>query len=143
MIRSVRTALVVTAVSLALGALVPSVASARIVRFQTPSRNIGCGYVPRSSLGPAVLRCDIRSGLNPEPRRRCELDWVGVIVGSKGKGRANCAGDTIYQRNARVLRYGTSWRGGGFTCTSRRVGLTCRNARRHGFFLALADWRVF
>jgi hypothetical protein len=138
----VRSLLLIVLVSLAC-VTVPAVASAKIIRFQTPTRNIGCGYIPKSSLGPAVLRCDILSGLNPEPRTRCTLDWVGMTLGRKGKGRAHCAGDTIYSRGATVLRYGRTWRAGGFTCTSRRIGLRCRNARRHGFFLARADWRTF
>jgi hypothetical protein len=36
----------------------------------------------------------------------------------------------------RVLRYGTTWRRDGFTCRSRIVGLRCRNASVHGFFLS-------
>jgi hypothetical protein len=40
--------------------------------FRTPTKNIACGYV--TGLGaPASLRCDIRSGLRPEPKRACEL----------------------------------------------------------------------
>lgn len=112
-------------------------------RFQTPSRNIGCGYLPRSPAGPAVLRCDIRAGLRPEPRRNCMLDWTGVVVDATGKGRPTCAGDTIYSRTAPVLAYGRIWRRDGFTCISRRVGLVCSNAHGHGFFLARGRWRVF
>jgi hypothetical protein len=35
--------------------------------FRTPSRNIACLYAFQ------MLRCDILSGLRPEPRGRCEL----------------------------------------------------------------------
>jgi hypothetical protein len=118
-------------------------AQLRIARFQLPSRNIGCGYVPRSSSTAAYLRCDILSGLQPAPRRRCMLDWTGLALSSRGRGQANCAGDTIYSRSAPVLQYGRSWRRGPFTCTSRRTGVTCRSAAGHGFFLARGRWRVY
>jgi hypothetical protein len=43
-----------------------------------------------------------------------------------------------------VLPYGATVRSRtGMTCTSRRVGLTCRNARGHGFFLSRRSQRIF
>ena len=109
------------------------------VTFQMPSKNIGCGYL--SGLGPAVLRCDIRSGLKPEPRSRCELDWTGISMGG-GAARPTCAGDTVFTPGARVLAYGTVWKRGGFTCLSSRIGLSCANRVGHGFFLAKERWQV-
>jgi hypothetical protein len=45
---------------------------------------------------------------------------------------------------ARVLRYGTSWSGGGLRCDSAVSGLTCRSSvSGHGFFLSRQHWRVF
>jgi hypothetical protein len=32
---------------------------------------------------------------------------------------------------------------GGFRCTSAAVGLTCKNASAHGFFLSRERWRIF
>ena len=43
--------------------------------FRPPSGNIACGYYR------PTLRCDVLSGLVPEPRGACELDWTGVSVG--------------------------------------------------------------
>jgi hypothetical protein len=120
-----------------------SAARLGIARFQMPSRNIGCGYASASSGVGAYLRCDVLSGLNPKPRRNCMLDWTGLSLSASGRGRPNCAGDTIYSRSAPVLRYGRTWKRGPFTCTSRRTGVTCRNSRGHGFFLARDRWRVF
>jgi hypothetical protein len=117
----------------------PAGSGAVFIQFQLPSKNIGCAY----STGPTVLRCDIRSGLNPEPRRRCELDWTGLVLTPKGRGQPECAGDTALLPTARVLRYGQTWRRGGLNCTSRVTGLTCRNGVGHGFFLSRASWRVF
>jgi hypothetical protein len=36
------------------------------------------------------------------------------------------------------LRYGAKWSRGGFTCTSKQIGLRCRNRGGHGFFLSRA-----
>jgi hypothetical protein len=107
--------------------------------FRMPSGNIGCAFVARG----ASLRCDILSGLRPEPRGRCELDWTGLNVAATGRARPTCAGDTAVDRRAPVLRYGRSWRRGGVTCLSRTIGLRCRNRAGHGFFLSRERWRLF
>ena len=108
--------------------------------FQTPSRNIACAYEPKSAFGPALLRCDIRSQLHPVPTGRCEFDWGAMDLGLTGKGRAGCISDTIARQDAPVLGYGKTWRHGGFVCTSRANGLTCRRGA-HGFFLSRESWR--
>ena len=121
------------AVALALGASQP------FETFRLPSGNIGCTYERAS----ATLRCDILSGLRPEPRRRCELDWTGITLTAAGGARPQCAGDTAFDRRAGVLRYGSSWRRGAITCRSARDGLRCANRRGHGFFLSRQRWRVY
>lgn len=113
------------------------------VRFQTPSRNIGCLYSAGLDRRPAYLRCDILSGLKPEPRRACQLDWTGYTLLVRGAARATCAGDTVYDRKARTLGYGKTWKQDGFACTSRRSGLRCTNAAGRGFILARARSRTF
>lgn len=40
-----------------------------------------------------------------------------------------------YIEPVRILRFGKTWRSGVYACTSRRTGLTCTNARRHGWWL--------
>jgi hypothetical protein len=107
--------------------------------FQTPSRNIGCAY----DSSPAFLRCDIRSGLKPTPKRRCDLDWTGLELKPTGRAYPSCAGDTALLPSARVLAYGKTWRRGGFVCVSRRTGLRCANRSGHGFTLARQRWRIF
>ncbi len=108
--------------------------------FQTPSRNIGCIYLPASGTDRAYLRCDIGGGLHPPPPRpkSCDLDWgYGyAIVGAYGRARPFCAGDTARDPRAPVLQYGRTWRGGPFTCVSRSVGLRCTSRSGHGFFLS-------
>ena len=104
-------------------------------RFQTPSMNIGCLYSAATNQ-PSYLRCDILSGLKPAPTRRCELDWTGFTMSPNRRAAATCAGDTVYDRTARMFVYAFTWRRGGFTCTVRRVGLRCNNTTGHGFFLS-------
>jgi hypothetical protein len=126
--------LVAAAVTVA-GAHAAAQPSAR-VQFRLPSGNIGCaGSVAARGL-PSYLRCDILSGLRPEPKRPCPLDWTGFSLMPTGAARATCAGDTAYDRRAPVLRYGTTWRQGGFVCRSRRPGLRCTNRSGRGFVLA-------
>ncbi len=107
------------------------------VSFRMPSGNIACGY--STDFGPVTLRCDILSGLRPEPRRRCELDWTGLSMG-RGSATPTCAGDTVYDRKAPVLRYGSVWKRGPFTCLSLLIGLSCVNSTGHGFFLSKQRW---
>jgi hypothetical protein len=66
-----------------------------------------------------------------------------VSMGRRSRARAICISDTVYSNRAPFLRYGRTWRKGGFTCVSRRTGLTCRNLRRHGFFVSRSSWRVY
>ena len=107
--------------------------------FRTPSGNILCLYATSGS----TLRCDILSGLRPEPRGRCELDWTGLSLRPTGAARPVCAGDVAASPRSRVLRYGQTWRRAGIACTSRMTGLRCANGSRRGFFLSRAAWRVF
>jgi hypothetical protein len=121
-------------------------ASARdvFVVFKTPSGNIGCVYSRFSGESP-YLRCDIRSGLVPQPPRpkNCDLDWAyGYEMDVTGRAHTFCAGDTALDPRARVLAYGKTWRRGGFTCSSRTTGLTCRNLSGHGFLLSRARSRT-
>ncbi len=110
--------------------------------FRTPSGNIAC--LDESSFGGGVrLRCDILSGLRPEPRKPCEGDWVGLSLPARRLGGPICVGDTVYDPRAPVLAYGRTWRRGAFMCTSARAGLTCRNRGAHGFLLARERWRLF
>lgn len=115
--------------------------SLKVVNFRMPSKNIHCQY---RSTAPAGLRCDIFSKLRPPPSGRCtEGVWSAVTMTRTGKARPICISDTVYTPKAPVLAYGRTWKVGGFTCTSKQTGLTCRNLRGHGFFLSRQSWRVF
>jgi hypothetical protein len=123
-----------------LAATGPAAASpgAVVTLFRTPTGTIGCVY--SSGLGPpASLRCDIRSRLRPLPPKPpgCQLDWGDSYeVRRTGRAIVVCHGDTAIDEHSRVIRYGSSWTRGGFSCRSRRTGLRCVNASRHWFFLS-------
>jgi hypothetical protein len=114
-------------------------AQALVSQFRTPSSNIGCVFSSDPGrIGP-FLRCDILSGLKPKPARPrgCTVDWTfGFQMRWKGGATTVCAGDTAVDRRAKVLRYGSKWSRGGFTCTSRKTGVRCRNRSGHGFVLS-------
>jgi hypothetical protein len=121
--------------ALLLALVFPASALAASVFFQTPSHNIGCAY----STSPANLRCDIRSGLRPRPPRpgNCDLDWGDSYgLGPTGRATIICHGDTAIDPRSRILRYGSTWQRGAFTCRSKTTGLRCRNRSGHGFFMS-------
>ena len=105
--------------------------------FQMPSKNIGC------ATSEGVLVCDILSGLKPEPKQKCELDWTGMEMERLGPSQPRCAGDTAYVESAPVLQYGSTWSRDGVTCVSQESGLQCRNQENHGFLLARNAWTQF
>jgi hypothetical protein len=144
MLRTFGALVVVAVAASAVGAQAAPQPSVRVM-FRTPSGNIGCAgsVAPRSTGLPSVLRCDILSGLRPRPRVPCELDWTGYSFHGRGRASPTCAGDTVYDARAPVLRYGKTWKQGPFTCVSRRTGLRCTNASAHGFVLARARSRRF
>ena len=109
--------------------------------LQTPSRGIGCIF----NESPQLLRCDVRTELRPKPARpsACDLDWgYGLQMTLHSRAATFCAGDSALGQGP-PLAYGARLRFGGFTCTSRRTGLTCANAAHHGFVLSRERWRRF
>jgi hypothetical protein len=124
--------------------IAPSLASAALKQFVTPSRNIGC-------IGDArEVRCDIKqtSATGPKRPKSCDLEWGDAFrLSPTGRARGVCHGDTALPapgQNPRVLAYGTTIRlGQKMRCTSRRTGLTCRSNAGHGFTLSRAVIRLF
>lgn len=115
----------------------PSVAALSSDSFIMPSGNIACLF------SSSALRCDILSGLNPEPTTACELDWTGLYLEKAGGAGPQCAGDTVLSNSAATLAYGRTWRRSGIECLSVETGLRCANQNRHGFTLARAGYKVF
>jgi len=103
-------------------------AQAIVTQFRTPSSNIGCVFSADPRLGGTYLRCDILSGLKPKLKRTCRLDLTGFQMGPRGRATVVCAGDTAVNTHARArATTGSKWSRGGFTCTSKKAGLRCRN----------------
>ncbi len=126
------------AIGLALAA--PSASSGVAIHFSTPSRNIGC-------IGDATfIRCDIgvtRVKAPPKPRT-CQYDGGNYFrLGQRGRARRICVSDSALG-SRRILPYGQTQRlGRRISCTSRTIGLTCRNRDGHGFFLSRDRIRLF
>ena len=137
-------AVLVTSVALGAGGAVKNGS------FKTPSGNIVCGYSIPPDTRDTAVGCGIASGLKPAPRNTCkDLDYSGKRMSVRQSGKAVvdlCAGDPgpfLLTKTAPVLGYGSSWRGGGITCASRRTGVTCRNRSGHGFFMSRAHSYTF
>jgi Family of unknown function (DUF6636) len=146
-----RLRLVLAALACCLAAAAPATAAKTpIPGVRTPSLNISCLYVP----GPVPgLHCDVRSAsyrsaLQQRCTTRAGLDWHGFELGRTTKGAVTCSGGILYSPDTQrpvyhTLAYGKTWRHAGFTCSSARTGLTCRNAHGHGAFISRASWRVW
>jgi hypothetical protein len=104
--------------------------------FRSPTGGIGC------VLGGGTLRCDVVGGIVPLPPmpRSCPFDWgQGFWMNAHGRAAPVCAGDTALNRDAPVVRYGTTWRHGAFACASSADGMRCKNADGHGFMIARGE----
>jgi hypothetical protein len=115
--------------------------AAEIIYFQVPSGNIHCG------VSQSYLDCEIGTSTAklPAKPKDCNLDWGNRFgMSSTGKAQRSCHGDTI-GRNPKnqVLEYGKTWRGEGFTCTSKSTGLTCKNKDGHGWTLSKSKQQFF
>jgi hypothetical protein len=116
----------------------PALGASGAETFRMPSGNIYCAY-EHYSFAPIDLRCEIRTGVKPLPAKpaSCTADWgAGYSIRQIGLAHVLCISDTISNPNAKVLAYGSTWHGGGFTCSSSTKGLRCMNPRGHGFFLS-------
>ena len=112
----------------------PAAAPAKDPRtFQSPSRNIAC------ALEQTRLRCDMRQlGNRAAPRPDdCEFDYGRAFAINRwgARGERLCVSDAVGGPGTPVVRYGETWRRGGFQCRIRRRGVRCTNQLRHGFFL--------
>lgn len=108
--------------------------------FTTPSENIGCKYFEES------IRCDILSGLRPDPGRKfpdiCPLDWTGVYINPGIDAGPNCAGDSVMDPDDPTLEYGQTWSRGDLTCDSESSRLRCVDTAGNGFTLARRGWTL-
>jgi hypothetical protein len=113
--------------------------------FRSPTGNIHCQFFAMD--GDETIRCDLRQVSNrslPRPRD-CDLEWGQAfeISGRATRGTPLCYGDTVQDERLPVLPYGQRWQRSGLACLSEQIGVTCRNARGHGFTLSRAKQSVF
>ena len=112
--------------------------------FHTPSGNIHCMLMTGDY---ASARCDMQS-LTPTFTKRpddCDMDWGNAfeVTATGRKGHVLCHGDTVIDPQSMELGYGASTTMGDLTCTSEQTGMTCTNARGHGFTIAKARQTLF
>ena len=118
--------------------------------FRSPSGNIHCMFMD-AERGPdafdAFVRCDIREIDGPLPSRpaSCDAEWGRSfnITSQDNIGQIICVGDAVFEETHPVLSYGEVWQQSGFTCTSDQTGISCFNAKRHGFTLSRGSRQVF
>lgn len=124
-----RLALVAVAVCALLAITAPAAFS--YAEFRTPGEAAYCG---RGDGADIRLVCwtpndgfTVTMGVRAKPRKM-------YLQGNRG----------YVQNQARVLRFGRTWRGGSFVCRSRSSGLTCTNRRGHGWWLGrYVGYRLF
>jgi len=121
-----------------------------LLGLKTPTGNIQCmidDYGLADGSYPPFLRCDIREMTTPLPPRPkgCEFDWGNAfsIAQADKVGQRMCVSDSVASDQWQTLDYGAVWQQLGFTCHSERTGLTCLNARHHGFTLSRASQKLF
>ena len=112
--------------------------------FHTPSDNIHCMIATGDF---AAVRCDMLDLTQSFPKRPldCDLDWGDAFeVGPNDRqGHVVCHGDTVINPDSMELGYGASATLGEFTCLSEKTGMTCQNARGHGFSIAKVRQKLF
>jgi hypothetical protein len=105
-----------------------------IPNFLTPSRNIGC------AISGGGVRCDINQHVYRQPRKPADCSGAyGQSIGVATTGVASflCVTDTVINRRAPILGYGSSSVVGDFGCTSRQTGIRCYYLpSKHGFWLS-------
>ncbi|MFF4024414.1 DUF6636 domain-containing protein [Nocardia elegans] len=116
------------------------------IGLQSPSRNLACRIIPD---GPdAGVRCDARTiTFTPPPAFGCTAMNYGHAVGfaaDEGPAVFMCVDDSLVNESLPVAEYGTTTRGGPFSCTSGEDGITCRDDRTgHGLHIERDDYQLF
>ena len=123
-------------------ALMSAAALADEIGFRSPTGNILC-------LGDDEgVECYIKnvSKITNTKFEGCQMDW-GQLFYLESVGRASlvCHGDVPIEESAsmRVLPYGKSIKGYGWTCTSQKTGMRCVNRAGRGFGLSRAKQTIF
>ncbi|MGV8987395.1 MAG: DUF6636 domain-containing protein [Cypionkella sp.] len=119
-------------------------AGERLVFFHSPTGNISCLFDVARVVN---VRCDMAQ-LNRSfttPPDDCDLEWGDSFSVAEGDRRGGliCHGDTVADPSAEVLDYGSTLSFGEVSCVSVRTGMTCQNAKGHGFALSRKSQSLF
>lgn len=115
---------------LSFGAMLAS--NAYAVDFHSPTGNISCsGY----NGGVDCVIWESNYGY-----RYCNSGSVMFSISTYSGTRITCPYSI---GSGRVLPYGQSLRGNGWTCSSAKTGITCRNYNGNGFLVRRANFRIF
>jgi hypothetical protein len=109
-----------------------------VTQFSTPM-NIGCTYIPFDGAN------GIDTGQNSSELHCYRLnDKRGAVsLGVKGKARGLIVkGALDCCTGGNVLAYGKRWAAGGYSCTSKRDGLSCARGK-HGFVLTTRSIKLY
>lgn len=135
-----RRLVILLAAAAALVLLPTGPAHAELDAFQSPSKGIACLYDDGESDGKPWLSCEVSGYVGALPRTPvdCDLDWQarGTLYSTGKAGIGACAGDTLMSPDARILKYGSTWKRGPFTCTSSTSGVRCKNRSGVGFLIS-------
>lgn len=107
------------------------------VGFQSPSGNITCGFTERNAGGTRTgVTCQISEFSFRSPASNCHGGGNGgaVVLRPPAKPSFTCLGGV--ESGGPTLPYGSKIRVSGVTCASQSDGVTCLDARGHGFRLA-------
>jgi hypothetical protein len=103
--------------------------------FRSPTGNIVCNSEQDAGGATVALVCVVLSA-SPSWGQR------GWTLRLAGRPTVRTAVADIEQ-DVPALAYGRSWQRAGLRCTSRAVGVTCRNTGGHGFLLSRESQRRF
>lgn len=126
--------------------LIGVTASAGAVTFSSPTGNIICVGDTDEIVGVECYIDNIQKSTVKKPAG-CQLDWGQTFfVGRTGKAQVVCHGDVPESATApyyKPLGYGQTQYGKGWTCTSKKTGMTCKNQVGRGFTLSRNSQKTF
>lgn len=124
-------------------------APVKLSRFRMPSNQVHCMIVTsEGNSEPNGINCEInqtfvRTPVRPRPAD-CEYDWgQSFELGNDSDADLVCVSDSVRSDDSPVLDYGNSIKAGKIVCSSAESGLTCKNAKGHGFFLSRRAQKIF
>ncbi|HJQ05217.1 MAG TPA: hypothetical protein VJ872_07220 [Nocardioides sp.] len=114
----------------------------RVLSFVTPSGNIRCEGEPLARAIACVIG-DRRWKPPGGDDRWCPVaDLAGMEMALGHDAHFLCVTDVLMPGRDPVLAYGDSQTAGGFTCWSRRPGVTCTDSGDHHFLLGRRAYRL-